>query len=213
MHCWDGWDIPAGTSPPAQALGELPRGSPLGPARRERLPREAGRGKTSPRHFPLGRFRTKISNFHTRCPRQLWCVSQKLHQCTQSPSLLSCRSRGIIRAILWATLPAEGVSRRFPFLNRSSLPLWRHWKKMSLFKPLFLHSFQSQGTFARPGEKTAVRVKVRLRINAAAKPKCFCGANCRAESSTLRCPRSPHFCAKSTTRRPPWPQLSLPQKP
>lgn len=66
------WDHPCWELPPGQALGELPLGTPSGPKHSNFFfPGKQAEG----RHLcisPLVRFKTKIPNFHTHRPWQLW---------------------------------------------------------------------------------------------------------------------------------------------
>lgn len=128
-----------------------------------------------------------------------------------TPSPLLCRSRDIIRAVLWTILVLRRCQEDSHFKTGLFSPLWRHYKKMSIFKKAFSGLISKSGEFCASWRETAVRVKVHLQIIAAARPKPLCGANSRAESSTQQCPCPPI----SVPRAPPGGlpgHGSLPQK-
>lgn len=105
-HPW--WDLPTKTG-----AGQAPPGQPVGTSNT----REASQGSRWREDVSSAFFRGEIQNKNMKFAHSLTAFS--CGTCPKSgtgePGTLSCRSRGIIRVILWATLLAEGMSRRSPF--------------------------------------------------------------------------------------------------
>lgn len=102
------WDLPT-------RMGA--RQAPLGHPLRTSNTREASQGSrwredVSSASFPkeIQKKKNQISTPAAHGSRGMYLESS-----ASTPSPLLCRSRDIIRAVLWTTLVAEEMSRRFPF--------------------------------------------------------------------------------------------------